>query len=190
MDLPSVYLYTSAVANIDSIVHDHVCGVCLPVARAWDHLDRNVTDQITTKIYRVDNDNVIDATKKGNLARFINHCCEPNCYTRIIVAGGKQRIVLYSKKRIELGEEITYDYKFDYEEDRNRLSETSAELRANQQQNITDCMALFPKLNRGLDVNVRFDKVRRLFRRMSHHTTHADEGEARLQTYGPSHHAC
>ena len=43
--------------------------------------------------------------------------------------------------------------------ERNALSETSHELRANQQQNLTDCMALFPKLNRGLDVNVRFDKV-------------------------------
>lgn len=69
-------------------------------------------------IFRVDNDLFVDATRRGGLARFANHCCEPNCYTRIIVAGGKQRIVLYSKKRIELGEEITYDYKFDYEEDR------------------------------------------------------------------------
>ena len=43
--------------------------------------------------------------------------------------------------------------------ERNVLSETSHELRANQQQNLTDCMALFPKLSRGLDVNVRFDKV-------------------------------
>ena len=32
------------------------------------------------------------------------------------------------------------------------------ELRANLQRNLTDGMALFPKLNRGLDVNVRFGK--------------------------------
>lgn len=25
---------------------------------------------------------IIDATKKGNVARFINHCCMPNCETR------------------------------------------------------------------------------------------------------------
>ena len=69
-------------------------------------------------IFRVDTDLFVDATRRGGLARFANHCCEPNCYTRIITAGGKQRICLYSKERIELGEEITYDYKFDYEEDR------------------------------------------------------------------------
>jgi len=69
-------------------------------------------------IFRVDGDLLVDATRRGGLARFANHCCEPNCYTRIINAGGKQRIVLYSKERIEKGEEITYDYKFEYEEER------------------------------------------------------------------------
>jgi hypothetical protein len=60
----------------------------------------------------------VDASRIGSVARFLNHCCEPNCYTRIIKAGGKQRIVLYSKERIEQGEEITYNYQFDYEDDR------------------------------------------------------------------------
>ena len=27
-------------------------------------------------LFRVDEDTIIDATKTGNLARFINHCCE------------------------------------------------------------------------------------------------------------------
>ena len=35
--------------------------------------------------------------------------------------------------------------------DQNPLSD-APEMRANQQQNLSDCMALFPKLNRGLDV--------------------------------------
>lgn len=34
----------------------------------------------------------------------------------------------------------------------------NSEIRANVQRNLTDGMALFPKLNRGLDVNVRFGK--------------------------------
>jgi histone-lysine N-methyltransferase SETD1 len=69
-------------------------------------------------IFRVDDDLFIDATRRGGLARFANHCCEPNCYTKTVNVHGKPRIVLYSKERIAQGEEITYDYKFEYEEDR------------------------------------------------------------------------
>ena len=59
-------------------------------------------------------------SRRGGLARFANHCCDPNCYTRIIRAGGKDRIVLYTKRAIEPGEEITYDYKFDRDEDESK----------------------------------------------------------------------
>jgi SET domain-containing protein len=31
-------------------------------------------------LFRVDEDTIVDATKKGNLARFINHCCEVRVY--------------------------------------------------------------------------------------------------------------
>ena len=41
----------------------------------------------------------------------------------------------------------------------NVLSESNAELAANQRQNLSDGMALFPKLLRGLDVNVRFTSI-------------------------------
>lgn len=33
---------------------------------------------------RLDKDEIIDATKTGAMARFMNHCCEPNAYARII----------------------------------------------------------------------------------------------------------
>lgn len=67
-------------------------------------------------IFRVDEDLLVDATRAGGLARFANHCCEPNCYTRIIKVNGFGRISLYSKRAVDVGEEITYDYKFDREE--------------------------------------------------------------------------
>ncbi|PHH71470.1 hypothetical protein CDD82_6490 [Ophiocordyceps australis] len=35
-------------------------------------------------LFRIDDDTVIDATKKGGIARFINHSCMPNCTAKII----------------------------------------------------------------------------------------------------------
>jgi histone-lysine N-methyltransferase SETD1 len=63
---------------------------------------------------------VVDATKCGNLARFINHCCEPNCYAKVIKIDGQNKIVIYSKQPIGIGEEITYDYKFPIEDEKIR----------------------------------------------------------------------
>ncbi|XP_024528204.1 histone-lysine N-methyltransferase, H3 lysine-4 specific [Selaginella moellendorffii] len=67
-------------------------------------------------LFRVDAENVVDATKHGGLARFINHSCDPNCYTKILTVEGQKRIFIYSKKHIKVGEELTYDYKFPFEE--------------------------------------------------------------------------
>ncbi len=61
---------------------------------------------------------MIDATKTGNFARFINHSCVPNCYAKIVTVDGDKRIVIYSKNIISVGDEITYDYKFPVEDDK------------------------------------------------------------------------
>lgn len=68
-------------------------------------------------MFRIDNLIVCDATKQGNVARFINASCDPNCYTKIITLDGRQRIVIYAKKDIKVGEELCYDYKFALEYD-------------------------------------------------------------------------
>lgn len=68
-------------------------------------------------LFRVDENNVIDATKKGGIARFINHCCEPSCTAKIIKVGGRKRIVIYALRDIAKNEELTYDYKFERETD-------------------------------------------------------------------------
>ncbi|KAM3611138.1 uncharacterized protein V6R79_013970 [Siganus canaliculatus] len=67
-------------------------------------------------LFRVDQDTIIDATKCGNLARFINHSCNPNCYAKIITVESQKKIVIYSRQPIGVDEEITYDYKFPIEE--------------------------------------------------------------------------
>ncbi|EEB05744.1 histone lysine methyltransferase Set1 [Schizosaccharomyces japonicus yFS275] len=69
-------------------------------------------------LFRIDKDAIVDATKKGNIARFINHSCAPNCIAKIIRVEGHQKIVIYADRDIEEGEELTYDYKFPEEVDK------------------------------------------------------------------------
>jgi len=68
-------------------------------------------------MFRIDRDTVCDATYQGNVARFINASCTPNCYTQIITLSGTKRIAIYAKKHIMPGEELSYDYKFQPEFD-------------------------------------------------------------------------
>ena len=49
---------------------------------------------------------VRDANVGGNVARFINHACKPNCYSQIV---GKT-IWIRAARNIKAGEELSYDY--------------------------------------------------------------------------------
>ncbi|KAF1995185.1 histone H3-K4 methyltransferase Set1 [Amniculicola lignicola CBS 123094] len=68
-------------------------------------------------LFRIDEDTVVDATKMGGIARFINHSCMPNCTAKIIRVDGTKRIVIYALRDISQDEELTYDYKFEREID-------------------------------------------------------------------------
>ncbi|CAD6892510.1 unnamed protein product [Tilletia laevis] len=68
--------------------------------------------QFSTYLFRVDDELVVDATMKGNIARLMNHCCTPNCTAKILTVNGEKRIALFAKSTILPGQELTYDYKF------------------------------------------------------------------------------
>ena len=51
-------------------------------------------------LFRINESTVIDATKKGGIARFINHSCMPNCTARIITVEKSSRIVIYAMRDI------------------------------------------------------------------------------------------
>jgi SET domain-containing protein len=50
---------------------------------------------------------VRDAEVGGNIARFINHACKPNCYVEIV----GDVIWIRAARNIRSGEELTYDYR-------------------------------------------------------------------------------
>ncbi|KAK7410632.1 hypothetical protein VNO78_01574 [Psophocarpus tetragonolobus] len=55
---------------------------------------------------------VIDASAKGNLGRFINHSCDPNCRTEKWMVNGEICIGLFALKDIKQDEELTFDYNY------------------------------------------------------------------------------
>lgn len=56
-------------------------------------------------------DELIDATYKGNLSRFINHSCDSNCETQKWTVHGLLRIGFFTQRPIPAGAELTFDYK-------------------------------------------------------------------------------
>ena len=66
--------------------------------------------------FRMDAEHIVDATVKGNESRFINHCCDPNCDARVVNINNENKIIFFANRDISPGEEITYDYKFQYED--------------------------------------------------------------------------
>ncbi|KAJ2723877.1 hypothetical protein GGI07_002340 [Coemansia sp. Benny D115] len=61
----------------------------------------------------IGNNKVIDATRKGCIARYINHSCGPNCVLQKWMVGGAIRMGIFVERPIKRGEEITFDYKFE-----------------------------------------------------------------------------
>jgi len=69
-------------------------------------------DSSHTMLFTVDKNAVIDATRIGNSARWINHSCRPNCES----VDEDGRIYIEATRAIRAGEELTYDYNLVLEE--------------------------------------------------------------------------
>ena len=59
-----------------------------------------------TMLFSLEGGWVIDATRRGNSARWINHSCAPNCD----IEEEGRRIFIESRRDIHPGDELTYDY--------------------------------------------------------------------------------
>lgn len=79
-----------------------------------DRLYANTSDTGHTFLFTLNERYVIDANSEGNIARWINHSCAPNC--RAVVEedeGGdrrRDRVLIETLRPLRAGEELTYDY--------------------------------------------------------------------------------
>ena len=58
-------------------------------------------------VFRVNRTWSRDAAVNGNIARFINHACKPNCWFEVV----DETIWIRASRSIRAGEELTYDYR-------------------------------------------------------------------------------
>jgi SET domain-containing protein len=67
-----------------------------------------------TFLFTLNEEYILDANRKGNVARWINHSCAPNCVAFVIESESgdprKDKVVIEAKRNIKAGEELTYDY--------------------------------------------------------------------------------
>ena len=63
-------------------------------------------------IMALDNDVYIDARKKGGIARYINHSCDPNCMVDRWKVRGVSRACVFAMSDLDAGTELSFDYKW------------------------------------------------------------------------------
>jgi len=57
-------------------------------------------------MFTLDDDTVTDGSVNGNEARYVNHCCEPNCEAVIY----DDAVMIDALRAIQPGEELFIDY--------------------------------------------------------------------------------
>lgn len=80
--------------------------------RAWEQYAKaEESGDAAVYIFTLDDKWDIDGNVPWNIARLINHSCEPNCEAWTI----GRKIFIHSLRGIKEGEELTFDYGFDVE---------------------------------------------------------------------------
>jgi len=80
---------------------------------ASERQDNDPSDPQHTFIFATSDGRVIDASRRGNAARWINHSCTPNCYA---FEDSEGRVFIEASRTIRAGDELTYDYQLELEE--------------------------------------------------------------------------
>jgi SET domain-containing protein len=73
--------------------------------------DDDAMERHHTFLFKIDDDTCIDATRRGSVARFINHSCDPNCEA----VWEDRRIFIEAVRNIQPGVELSYDYAFEHD---------------------------------------------------------------------------
>lgn len=113
-------LFTKVDMSKDGMVVEYMGEVIQKDVADRREKDYDLSGEGSCYMFRLDLQRIVDATKIGCMARFMNHCCQPNAYAKIIHVdtdmGLDKKILIFAGRDIKAGEEITYDYKFPIED--------------------------------------------------------------------------
>ena len=84
-------------------------GEKIPNDEADARYDEDKMTRHHTFLFTLDDESCIDGNVRSNIARLINHSCDPNCEAII----EDDRIWIYALKNIQPGVELAYDYKYE-----------------------------------------------------------------------------
>eukprot|EP00752_Nemacystus_decipiens_P004070 g3725.t1 len=76
---------------------------------------RMISSAGTRKLYmmQLGDNTYLDAKRKGGIARFVNHSCDPTCRLEQWTAKGQPRCAVFSLRGMEAGEELSFDYQWE-----------------------------------------------------------------------------
>lgn len=103
------------------VLEDVPCGTFIIeyVGEVLDMKEHNARQQEYAKrnqkhfyFMTLNSNEVIDACVKGNLGRYINHSCNPNCQTEKWTVNGEVCIGFFALRDLIKGEEVTFDYNY------------------------------------------------------------------------------
>ena len=97
-------VYACEPINKNSRIVDYQGEVISPSLSDWR--ERRYQAKGMIWCFTVSRRKVRDANVGGNIARFINHSCTPNCYSAVV----GDTVWIRAARNIKKGEELTYDY--------------------------------------------------------------------------------
>lgn len=78
-------------------------------------------------LFNLSSDRCVDANRRGNVTRFINHSSTPNCEVRTLFVNGDHRLGFFTTTDVAAESELFFDYRYSQEMDNDYIKKAAKE---------------------------------------------------------------